>query len=325
MLLINIMQQRECEEQLMIKFKKTGIIMRPLKNHFGSFARFNPGVQLKDGIVHMLYRATNSDRKDIANYISYIGYARLDLETNILFDTNEKVIYPTLPEEAKGCEDPRIVEFEGSFYIFYTAFDGITARVAIAKTDDFETYEKLGIINHFDWDKDAFIFPERINGKIAYIHRIDPSIQLDYFDSFDELLSIEAWSDYKNRVSTSTIMKSEFFWENKKIGGSVPPIKTPKGWLLIYHAVDDSFVYRGSVALLDMENPSRVIARIPYPLLEPEEEYELKGDVNNVVFPEGAYINDGELFVYYGAADKYIALAKISMNELLDELGRYPV
>lgn len=309
----------------MIKFKRLGIIMRPLKDQLGSFARFNPGVQLKDGIVHMLYRAANNDIRDDANYISSIGYARLDVKTNILFDSNEKVIYPTLPEEVKGCEDPRIVEFEGSFYIFYTAFDGINARVAIAKTDNFLEYRKLGVIHHFCWDKDAFIFPERIKGKIAYLHRIEPCIQLDYFESFDELLSINAWADYKNRHKTSTIMKPEFFWENKKIGGSAPPIKTEKGWLLLYHAVDDNFVYRGSVALLSLENPSWVIARIPYPLLEPEEEYELIGDVNNVVFPEGAYIHDNELFVYYGAADKYIALAKIGVNELLDELAMFPV
>lgn len=310
----------------MIKFEKMGIVMKPSKNQFGSFARFNPGIQLKDGIVHMLYRATNNDIKDGANYISYIGYAKLDVKSKILlYDSNEKVIYPTLPEEVKGCEDPRIVEFEGRFYIFYTAYDGITARVAIARTDDFVKYEKLGIINNFGWDKDAFIFPERINGMIAYLHRISPNIQLDYFESFDELLSINAWSDYNNKIKTSTIMKSEYFWENQKIGGSVPPIKTDKGWLLLYHAVDDKFVYRGSVALLDINNPSKVLARIPYPLLEPVEEYELFGDVNNVVFPEGAYIYEDDLYVYYGAADKYIAVAKISIHILLDELLQYPV
>ena len=194
--------------------------MKPLKNQFGSFARFNPGVQFKDGIVHMLYRATNSDIRDTKNYISYIGYAKLDTETHILYDSNEKVIYPTLPEESKGCEDPRIVEFEDSFYIFYTAFDGIK----------------------------------------AYLHRVEPNIQLDYFESFDELLSINSWGNYENKIKTSTIMKCEHFWENQKIGGIVPPIKTEKGWLFLYHAVDDNFVYRGSVALLDLENPSKVIA-----------------------------------------------------------------
>jgi beta-1,2-mannobiose phosphorylase / 1,2-beta-oligomannan phosphorylase len=309
----------------MIKFRKIGIVMKPLKDQFGSFARFNPGIQLKDGVVHMLYRATNSDIKDRENYISYIGYAKLDINTNILYDSNEKVIYPTLPEEIKGCEDPRIVEFEGSFYVFYTAYDGIKARAAIAKTDNFIEYTKLGVINNFCWDKDAFIFPERIGGRIAYLHRVEPSIQLDYFESFDQLISVNSWSNYEEKIETSTIMKREYFWENQKIGGSVPPIKTEKGWLLLYHAVDDNFIYRGSVALLDLENPSKVIARIPYPILEPEEEYELNGDVNNVVFPEGGYIYNGELNIYYGAADKYIALARIGTDELLDELEKYPV
>jgi len=308
----------------MIQFKKMGIVMKPLKDQFGSFARFNPGIQLKDGIVHMLYRATNSDRNDVKNYISYIGYAKLDIDTNILYDSNDKVIFPTLPEESMGCEDPRIVEFEGSFYVFYTAFDGIKARVAIAKTEDFIHYKKLGIIDHSCWDKDAFIFPERIGGRIAYLHRVEPSIQLDYFDSFDQLISGEFWSNYTEKVEKSTIMKRKYFWENQKIGGSVPPIRTEKGWLLLYHAVDDNFIYRGSVALLDLINPSKVIARIPYPILEPKEDYELNGDVNNVVFPEGGYIHNGQLNIYYGAADKYIALAKIGIDELLYELERYP-
>ena len=308
----------------MIKFNKKGIVMKPLKDQFGSFARFNPGVQLKDGVVHMLYRAVNSDIRDSENYISYIGYAKLDINTNILYDSNEKVIYPTLPEEVKGCEDPRIVEFEDTFYIFYTAFDGKKARVAIAKTDNFIDYAKLGIINNFSWDKDAFIFPERIGDRIAYLHRVEPSIQLDYFESFDQLLSINSWSNYEEKIEASTIMKPKYFWENLKIGGSVPPIRTEKGWLLLYHAVDDEFIYRGSVALLDLLNPSKVIARIPYPLLEPSEEYEIKGDVSNVVFPEGGYIYNGELCIYYGAADKYIALAKIGIDELFDELEKYP-
>lgn len=308
----------------MIKFKKIGIIMRPQKDQFGSFARFNPGVHLKDGIVHMLYRASNSDIKDVDHYISSIGYAKLDLETDILYDSNKKVIYPTLPEESKGCEDPRIVEFENSFYVFYTAYDGETARVAIAKTDNFVDYIKLGVIRCICWDKDAFIFPERIGGKIAYLHRIEPNIQIDYFGSFEKLISEDSWENYEKKIAGSTIMERKYIWENKKIGGSVPPIKTEKGWLLLYHAVDDNLIYRGSMALLNLINPSKVIARIPYPMLEPEEDYEVYGDVGNVVFPEGGYIYKDELFIYYGAADKYIALAKIGIHQLFDELEKYP-
>lgn len=299
--------------------------MRPLNDQLGCFARFNPGVYFKDGIVHMLYRATNSDIRDGANYISSIGYAKLDSDHKILYDSNEKVIFPTLPEEVKGCEDPRIVEFEECYYVFYTAYDGVKARVSVAKTTDFIQYNKLGVIDHFGYDKDAFMFPERINGKIAYMHRISPDIQLDYFENLEELLSKDAWTGYENRIDRSVIMKSEYDWEKRKIGGSAPPIKTEKGWLLLYHAVDDKGVYRGGAALLDLKNPSKLIARLPYPILEPVEEYELFGDVNNVVFPEGAYVYNGQLKVYYGAGDKYIAAAQIDLDELLAELIKYPV
>ena len=186
----------------MIKFKKLGIIMHPSKNKLGTFAKFNPGVHLKDNIVHMLYRVSNSNIKDKKNYTSYISYAKLDLHTNILYDSDTKVIYPTSPEESMGCEDPRVIEFENTFYIFYTAYDGKKSRVAIAQTDDFIKYNKIGIINNFLWDKDAFIFPERINGKIAYLHRIEPSIQLDYFDTFEELVSDKSWENYEKKVKS---------------------------------------------------------------------------------------------------------------------------
>ncbi len=307
----------------MIKFSRMGIVFGPLKDQLGCFARFNPGVILLGDTIHMLYRATDCNINDTSNYVSSIGYAKRDLNTNLIYDSNKQVIFPTLPQEIRGCEDPRIVEFEGEIYVFYTAFDGKKARVAIAKTIDFETFEKIGVINIFCWDKDAFIFPERINGKIAYMHRVAPNIQIDYFDSIEQLLSKEAWKNYRDRVKQSTIMKRKYFWETSKIGGSMPPIKTDKGWLLVYHAVDENLIYRASVALLDLENPSKVIARIPYPMIEPSEDYELNGDVNNVVFPEGGFILDGELIIYYGAADKYIAKAKIEVAELMAELEKF--
>lgn len=309
----------------MVKFERIGIIMRPREEQLGKFARFNPGVVVKDGIVHMLYRATDGMITDSKNYISSIGYAKLDLEGNILYDSNEKVIYPTNCFEVFGCEDPRIVEFEGAYYIFYTAFDGETARVAIAKTLDFKNFDKLGVISHFAWDKDAFILSERINGKIVYIHRVAPNIQIDYFDSIEELFSEKSWLGYENHVNDSVIMKSKYDWEFSKVGGSIPPLKTEKGWIFIYHGVDKNQIYRAGVALLDLNNPSKVLARIPYPLLEPVEDYELFGDVDNVVFPEGAYIYQGTLFIYYGAADKYIAIAKLNVDELLTELVKYSV
>ena len=199
--------------------------------------------------------------------------------------------------------------------------------MGIARTDDFITAEKLGFVDHYTWDKDAFIFPERIDGKIGYVHRVSPNIQIDYFDSFEELLDLRNWADYEQRVEASTVLRAAFPWECGKVGGSVPPIRTEDGWLLIYHAVetftDQPFIYRAGAALLDAANPSQVIARLPYPILEPETDYELYGDVGNVVFPVGGYVYDGDLYISYGAADRCVAMAKAPLAELLGELRKH--
>ena len=105
-----------------------------------------------------------------------------------------------------------------------------------------------------------------------------------------------------------------------KIGAGVPPIKTEKGWLVIYHGVNENHVYSAGAMLLDIKEPTKILGRTRTPILSPEEQYELKGDVNNVVFPTGACILDNTLFVYYGAADKVCCLATIELKEILDYL-----
>jgi beta-1,2-mannobiose phosphorylase / 1,2-beta-oligomannan phosphorylase len=161
------------------------------------------------------------------------------------------------------------------------------------------------------------------------VHRVSPNIQIDTFDSFDELLDLRRWADYEQRVEASTVLRAAYPWECGKVGGSVPPIRTEDGWLLIYHAVesfpDRPFIYRAGAALLDPRSPSQVIARLPYPILEPEEDYELSGDVNNVVFPVGGYLYDGNLIVSYGAADRCVALATAPLAELLGELRKHRI
>lgn len=292
-------------------------------------------------VVHMAYRYAKW-RKDLdpptrSNYaVDEVRYARLAPNGVLLEDTGRTLIAPSGPMDHSGCQDARIVAFEDAFYLTYCGWDKDRvpagrdkARVGFARTRDFQACEKLGIIDHYAWDKDAFIFPERIQGKIAYVHRIDPNIQIDYFDSFEELLDPAGWKNYRDRVEAATVLRAAYPWECGKVGGSVPPIRTRAGWLFIYHAVelfpDRSFVYRAGAALLDIANPSRVVARLPYPILEPAEEYERKGDVDNVVFPVGAYENEGELYISYGAADRCVALATIVLEDLLEELARHPV
>lgn len=305
----------------MVRYENLGIKLKPVQDEYGKFNRCNPGVILKNGIVHMLYGAIDSESIDKEHNISTIGHAKLGAGGEILYDSNKKVIIPTLPEEVMGCLQPRIVEFEGVFYVFYTAFDGKIKSVAVTKTRDFENFQKLGVIKHFSWDKDAIILSERIDGKVVYIHRAGHEIQLDYFNSINDLVSEESWFGYENRVKAHTIMKMEYDLEKIKVKGSLPLIKTKAGWLLLYHGTLRNSEYRSSVILLDFKNPSKVIAQMPYSMLELTEE----GDIYNMIFPAGSYIYNDELYVYYGIEDKYIALAKINVNDLLNELNKYRV
>ncbi len=295
-------------------------ILEPIQEHaWESRAVLNPGTVREEDYVHMLYRAVEGDN------FSTLGYAKLDREGNIIERRKQPVIKRTGIYESQGCEDPRIIKFNGIYYIFYSAYDGKEVRICAASTDDFINYKKYGVILPDIWDKDAMIFPELVGNKIIFIHRIEPNIQFAYFDNIEQLLYPDNgyWQNYLPNLEKYTVLSREFDWESKKIGAGPPPIKTDSGWLLIYHGVDDNLIYRAGVALLDLESPDKVIARYPYPILEPERDYEQKGDVPNVVFPEGTAVFDNKLYVYYGGADKVISLATIELNELLHGLEKY--
>lgn len=304
------------------------IILGPIKTHlWESQAVFNPGAVQNGNSVHLLYRAVEG------NNFSSIGYAKLDRSGKILYRNPEPVISRTLEIEKHGCEDPRGVLFGDKYYIFYTAYDGANiqkgenARIILAETSNFNTFNKIGQVGPDKQDKDAMIFPETINGKVAFLHRIQPNIQLAYFDDINHLITPEEeyWPKHLKNLDAHTILYREFDWEAVKIGAGPPPLKTDAGWLLIYHGVDKNFTYRAGAALLDEKNPLKVLARLPYPILEPERDYEKIGDVNMVVFPEGIVQFDDELQIYYGGADKVVGLAIGKLSHLLDELWKHKV
>ncbi len=306
------------KEQNMVKLERVKeVILAPIAEHsWESRAVLNPGT-IRDGeVIHMLYRAVEGEN------FSTLGYAKLDRHGKVLERRAEPVIKRETPAEQQGCEDARIVKFGDTFYIFYTAYNGLQVRVAAASTRDFVTFKKHGVIIPDINNKDAMMFPEPINDKVVLIHRVEPNIQFAYFDSIEQMLSGDKnyWENYLKRLDEFTVMRPQFDWEYSKIGAGAPPIKTERGWLLIYHGVDKNLVYRAGAALLDLENPMKVIGRLPYPILEPERNYELKGDVPNVVFPEGTALFGNELLVFYGGADKVIAMARVDINELVEAL-----
>ena len=174
-------------------------------------------------------------------------------------------------------------------------------------------------------DKNLVLFPRKINGKYFFMHRIKPDIQSISVNELEDLTP-EFWENYYSHFTCHIFFKHRYRHESSYIGSGCPPIELDEGWLMIYHSVCDSpngYVYSVSAALLDKDNPSIEIACLPYPLITPETDYEIQGIVNKVCFPTGAIVWNDKLYIYYGAADKCIACASVSLRELIKELLKY--
>jgi predicted GH43/DUF377 family glycosyl hydrolase len=285
------------------RFIKNPILKPRRENDWESKLVFNPGAIFENGLFHLLYRAVGEDD------ISRIGYA-VSADGYEFFRFDKPVFTPRGVAESKGCEDPRIVCLDGKFYMTYTAYSIKGVRVSLASTRNFIQWERLGVVLPDMENKDAVLFPEKINGRYAMLHRpMDPprSIWIAYSD---DLLK---WGDFKKVMGPI-----EGKWDGVGIGSASPPVKTEKGWLLIYHGIDEESVYRLGVALLDLNDPSRVIGRHPDPILQPEEDYELRGEIREVIFGCGICEVDDNYFIYYGAADRVICGATAEKKDLLD-------
>ena len=315
-------------------------VIEPQGDDWEAVASFNCAAICKDGVIHVLYRAVG----DYVHYASHLGYAIFDKDMNLLERPEEPVFGPDTKLWEMSIEDPRLTEIEGEVYMTYVITPtpappgavrkrlGIpkpiqaAPRTALAKVEGLSEpggpcFKRLGVITPYDAEeRDVVPFPEKIQGKYAAIHRPSNWIGPGYPTNHPAI-----WFSFLDGLpgrmhSHKVIMEPEQPWEEKKIGAGPPPIKTDKGWLLIYHGVDQNNVYRAGAALLDLEEPWKVIARTAKPILEPEEEYEREGDVPKVVFPEGAVVIGDELLVFYGAADKVCCVASLCRDEFVNGL-----
>jgi len=335
------------------RFHGNPILEPELKHWWESKATFNPGALYEAGKVHLVYRAIGDSDVSVLGYASSVDGFHIDerLDKPIYVPrepfegaglkypaaTHPEIVYLSAEDEVEeevsyvsggggwgGCEDPRLTKIDDRVFMTYVAFDGYSPpRVALTSihVNDFLTkswqWQKPVLISPPGVvDKNACILPEKINSKYVIFHRIFPNILIDFVDDLD--------FDGKTRF-----LKGEFrirprlsYWDSRKIGAGAPPIKTKDGWLLIYHAIGerDPGRYKIGAMLLDLKDPTRVLARSKEPILEPEVWYENEGWKSGVIYPCGAVVMGDRLLVYYGGADRVACVASARLDELLNHL-----
>ena len=333
----------------LLKYKGNPILSPKADSPWENLVTCNPGVIYDNGTFYMLYRAAGDDEDHVIRF----GLATSKDGFHFTRMSAEPAFGPSLDGPDSGCvEDPRIVKFGDTFYITYAyrpyapgrywtfphdvvrlpACDGFAPKAwarslgntGLAMTKDFRSFRRLGRLTSpvLD-DRDVILFPQKVGGRYVMLHRpkdwvgpsygvSEPSIWIKFSD---DLL---AWED---NPSTLLLTGRPHSWE-EKIGGSTPPILTDEGWLMLYHGVADGGLAQYSVGalLLKADDPTVVLARTPEPILEPELPYETSGFYNGCVFPTGNVVADGTLYVYYGAADKYVGVATCKLDELIKYL-----
>ncbi|MDH3382299.1 MAG: pesticidal protein Cry7Aa [Flavobacteriaceae bacterium] len=341
----------------MINVEKLGIILSSTQREFENIAVTNPGIYQDNNTVHILYSATGKD------HVSSIGYAYTEGPQKIIERNEKPIIKGELEYELKGVKNARIVKIEDTFYITYTSCDGNNQMGALATSKDLKEFQKHGVItpcisyekygqliknkcqnlsdkyfDHFQFfnrsgmaddsntflrDKELIFFPKKINGQFVMLNRIYPSIQIVYFNHWEDL-TISFWEEYLKNLTDYIVFEPDGVYEIGNIGLGCPPIETNYGWLLIYHSVQITAtgnVYHVRAALLQIDEPQKILSKLYYPLFSPTQHWEKEDELNlGSLMPSGTAIFGDDLYIYYGASEKYVALAKLSLNELLIEL-----
>ncbi len=222
---------------------------------------------------------------------------------------------PASPYETFGVEDPRVSRIGDTYYVNYTAVSPYGIATALVSTPDFVHISRHGLIFPPD-NRDVTLFPEPINGMYVCYHRPMPGMFQRMNIWMATSPDLGHWGD-----SRLVLASQPGRWDAGRVGGGAPPIRTERGWLSIYHGADARDRYCLGAFLTPLDDPGRIIARSPSPILWPEAPYEVNGFFSDVVFACGAVVMDGVLRLYYGAADEAIALAEAPLADVLDSLA----
>jgi predicted GH43/DUF377 family glycosyl hydrolase len=328
-------------------------ILSPNAAHpWEDLAVFNPAAWYDEAQkqVLLLYRAAESH----PDYKCYFGLATSGDGYHFERAGDRPVLSPSTEGfDGATIQDPRMVKTGEWFYITYACrhypfgqfwnpevkqryavpdcppeFPRYLRRNAtltgLAMTRDFKTWIRAGwLTDPLLDDRDVILFPEKIAGKYAMIHRPLEWVGERYGTEY-ACAWISMADDLMGFRESRLLIKNQYAWEADKLGVNTPPIKTPHGWLTIYHAVGTDKFYRWGALLLDLDDPGKVLHRTPEWIYQPEADYEIEGYYRGACFPCGAVVVDGTLFVYYGAADKYCAVATCDFAGLLGHLLECP-
>jgi len=287
---------------------------------------FNPGaIKFKDKYI-LLLRVQNRGRETFILKAESDDGADFIVDNNIVdFKGIDKV-----HENIYHIYDPRITKIDDEYFLMFAMDMDSGCRLGLAATVDFDEYRFLGIVSDGDI-RNGVLFPEKVNGKYMRFDR--PNIvQLEGGPTSGSTICLSESDDLLNWKNVKTVMSGRFHYWDENIGSGPPPVKTKEGWLHIYHGVATHFassnIYQAGVSLHDLNDPSIVLHRSRYNILEPLELYELTGQVPNVVFPSGMivvnYDGDGyallesKVLIYYGAADTVVGLAISTVKELIE-------
>lgn len=313
---------------------KNPILTPNRKQAFEAEAVFNGCPVKRKKNIHLVYRAVSQPHYHyVAKQklsVSEIGIA--DSTDGESFTNRRRFVVPEESWERFGCEDPRVTELDGKYYVFYTAlsehpFRAAGIKVGLAISDDLETIQEKHLITPFN-AKAMALFPEKINGKFWVVLTantdLPPSkVCLASFDREEDMWNQSKWESWYQDLDEKSLSLQRNPEDQIEIGAA--PIKTAEGWLLLYSHIQNYSsgqpVFGIEAVLLDLKNPRKIIAKTTSPILTPEEYYEKIGLVPNVIFPSGAFLDKmGKINLYYGATDTTCCLVKIDLDFLLDKL-----
>ena len=285
-----------------------------VKSIFDDLLDYFTAEELEESVKRFREKGVLTPKEEQAvDTLYWILRSNYEIEFHDDSDISERVIFPRSTTDIRAIEDARFVAFgngNGSFtyYAPYTAYNGITILPQIIETKDFYRFKISTMTGPGSQNKGMALFPEKINGKYAMISRNDnENLYIMYSDS------LNYWE------KPVLIREPKFFWEFIQIGNSGSPIKTEKGWLLLTHGVGPVRTYSLGALLLDLDDPSKVIAELKDPLLVPREG-ERNGYVPNVVYACGALLHNEWIVLPYAASDTRSGIVKFKLNDLLNEL-----